>query len=545
MQDLKPQRAVESDSSWHLVGAQCDRADTLDHRQNSPVSFPASPAYAEVWRRSADPPGSIILRYGKTTPIYGLLGSLAVRMAQAALVAAIAAAVQFAPLTLLSAEEGGRPALMIEIDGAIGPATARYVKEALTTAGERRVEVVILRLNTPGGLATSMREIIADGLASSVPVIGYVAPSGAHAASAGTYILYATHIAAMAPGTNLGAATPVQIGGPLPGLPGSAPDKDGKDGKDKKDDAQPPALEDAMTAKATNDAVALIRSLAELRGRNADWAEKAVREAASLSASGALQAKVIDLVARNPTELLHLIDGRTVELAGGDTRRLATKGLTIERLDPGWLIRLLSVITDPNVAFILLMVGIYGLIFEFSSPGAIAPGVVGTICLLLGLYALNMLPINYAGLALMLLGIAFLVVETFNPTVVLGLGGVAAFLLGAAMLFRIEAPGYRLSWTVVIIAMAMIISLTVVVLGSLWRARRNPARVGGQAMRGLPAEVLDWSGSEGHVFTHGERWQAHGVEALTPGETVEVAGIKDLTLVVRRRSARTVSEGRV
>ena len=190
------------------------------------------------------------------------------------------------------------------------------------------------------------------------------------------------------------------------------------------------------------------------------------------------------------------------------------------------------------------MVGIYGLIFEFSSPGAIAPGVVGTICLQLGLYALNMLPINYAGVALMLLGIAFLVVETFNPTVVLGLGGIAAFLLGAAMLFRIEAPGYRLSWTVVIIAMAMIVSLTVVVLGSLWRAHRNPARVGGQAMRGLPAEVLDWSGSEGNVFTHGERWHAQGVEALTPGEMVEVAGIKDLTLAVRRRMA-TASEGGV
>jgi len=460
-------------------------------------------------------------------------------MVQATLVAAIAAAVQFVSPTLLPAEESGRPAPMIEIEGAIGPATARYVKEALATAGEQRAGVVILRLNTPGGLATSMREIIADVLGSSVPVIGYVAPSGAHAASAGTYILYATHIAAMAPGTNLGAATPVQIGSPLPGLPGSTPDKDGKD---KTDDAQRPALKDAMTAKATNDAVALIRSLAELRGRNADWAEKAVREAASLSASSAFQAKVIDLVVRNPAELLQLIDGRTVELAGGEKRQLATKGLMIERLDPGWLIRLLSVITDPNVAFILLLVGIYGLIFEFSSPGAIAPGVIGTICLLLGLYALNMLPINYAGLALMLLGIAFLIVETFNPTVVLGLGGVAAFLLGAAMLFRIEGPGYRLSWTVVIIAMAMIVSLTVVVFGSLWRARRNPARVGGQAMRGLRAEVLDWSGSEGHVFTNGERWQAHGAEVLAPGETVEVAGIRDLTLVVRRRPARTVSE---
>ena len=239
-----------------------------------------------------------------------------------------------------------------------------------------------------------------------------------------------------------------------------------------------------------------------------------------------------------------MIDGRTVELAGGDKRQLATKGLTIERLDPGWLIRLLSVITNPNVAFILLIIGIYGLIFEFSNPGAIAPGVVGTICLLLGLYALNMLPINYAGLALLLLGITFLIVEIFNPTVVLGLGGVAAFLLGAAMLFKIEGPGYRLSWTVHHHG-GDDLSLTVLVLGSLWRARRNPARVGVQAMRGLPAEVLDWSGSEGHVFTHGERWQAHGAEALTPGEVVEVADIKDLTLVVRRRSPRTVSEGGV
>lgn len=448
-------------------------------------------------------------------------------MVRATLVTAIAAAAVFAAPARLSAQEGGRPALMIEVEGAIGPATARQVKEALNLAAGRRAEVVILRLNTPGGLVTSMREIIADVIGAPVPVIGYVAPSGAHAASAGTYILYATHIAAMAPGTNLGAATPVQIGGPLPGLPD-------KDGKDKKDGAQP--SKDTMSAKATNDAVALIRSLAELRSRNADWAEKAVREAASLSAGGALQAHVIDLIARSPAELLQQVDGRTIELTGGETRQLATKGLAVERLDPGWLIRFLSVITDPNVAFILLLVGIYGLIFEFTTPGAIAPGVIGTICLLLGLYALNMLPINYAGLALLLLGIAFLIVEIFNPTVVLGLGGLAAFLLGAAMLFKFEAPGYRLSWAVVVIAAAMIVSLTVVVLGSLWRTRRNPARVGANAMRGLPAQVLDWSGGEGHVVAHGERWQARGAEALAVGETVEVAGINDLTLVVRRRS---------
>jgi membrane-bound serine protease (ClpP class) len=447
------------------------------------------------------------------------------RMVQAALVAVVAAVLLLAAAHSPAQERGG-VALLIEIEGAIGPATARHVKDALATAASRRAEVVILRMNTPGGLATSMREIVADVIASPVPVIGYVAPSGAHAASAGTYILYATHIAAMAPGTNLGAATPVQIGG----MPG-APDKDAKD---KKDGAQK-SVTDSMTAKATNDAAALIRSLAELRHRNADWAEKAVREAVSLTASGAQQAHVIDFVARSPTELLQQADGRSVELAGGETRQLATKGLTIERREPTWLIKLLSVITDPNVAFILLLVGIYGLIFEFTTPGAVAPGVIGTICLLLGLYALNMLPVNYAGLALLLLGITFLIVEMFNPTVVLGLGGLIAFLLGAAMLFDIEAPAYRLSWTVVVIAAALIAGLTITVFGSLWRARKAPSRVGAQGMHGLPAEVLDWSGREGHVIAHGERWQARAAETFAPGETVEVAGVNELTLLVRRR----------
>jgi membrane-bound serine protease (ClpP class) len=366
-----------------------------------------------------------------------------------------------------------------------------------------------------------------------------VAPSGAHAASAGTYILYAAHIAAMAPGTNIGAATPVQIGGPIPGLPGGAPDKDGKDKKDSDRQAEP---KDAMTAKVTNDAVAYIRSLAELRGHNVDWAEKAVREAATLSANGALEAHVIDLIARDPAELLAKVDGRVVEVAGGKTQRLATKDAVVEIVDPGWTSRFLAVITDPNVAFILLMVGIYGLIFEFMSPGAVAPGVVGTICLLVGLYALNLLPINYAGLALMLVGIALLTFEAFNPTVVIGLGGVIAFVLGAVMLFRVEAPGYRVSWPLIAIVVAMFIGLVLMVLGSLRRARRGPVRVGAQAMRGLPAEVLDWSENEGHVFTHGERWQARGAETFKPGDVVEVANIVDLTLLVRRAPVRPAKE---
>jgi membrane-bound serine protease (ClpP class) len=449
-----------------------------------------------------------------------------VQTMKAALVAAIGVVALICCLLPSSAEENGRLALIVSIDGAIGPASASYVKEALAKASERRAEVVLLRLNTPGGLNSSMREIIADVLASPIPVVGYVAPSGAHAASAGTYILYATHIAVMAPGTNIGAATPVQIGGPLPGLPSGPADKDGKDKKDEP--------KDAMTAKVTNDAVAFIRSLAELRGRNADWAEKAVREAATLSANAALEAHAIDLVARDQAELLRQLDGRVVEVAGGKTQRLVTKDAAVEAIDPGPISRFLAVITDPNVAFILLMVGIYGLIFEFMSPGAVAPGVVGAICLLIGLYALNLLPINYAGLALMLVGLVLLTIEAFNPTVVIGLGGIVAFVLGALMLFRGEAPGYHLSWWVIGITAAVFVGFALVVLGSLRRVGRAPALVGAQAMRGLPAEVLDWNGNEGHVFAHGERWQARGAETFKPGETVEVANIIDLTLLIRR-----------
>ena len=453
-----------------------------------------------------------------------------------------AAALVAAAVALLSpgAGEEGRSAiaLLIEIDGAIGPATARQVKEGLATAGERRAEVVILRLNTPGGLETSMREIIADVLASPVPVVGYVAPSGGHAASAGTYILYATHVAVMAPGTNIGAATPVEIGTPLPGLP-----SDGDRSKDtgSKDEKAPPS-QDTMTAKATNDAVALIRSLAEMHGRNADWGEKAVREAASLSANAALEAHVIDLMARDVTDLLQSIDGRKVDVAGSP-RSLATKGLPVETLKPGWLIRFLSVITDPNVAVLLMLLGIYGLAFEFMSPGAVAPGVIGTISLLLGLYALNLLPIDYTGLALMLLGVIFLIVEAFNPTAVLGAGGLAAFLLGAVMLFKVEAPGYRLSWTIIGVAAALLAGFSFATGRFLWSARRAPARTGAQAMHGQPAEILDWSGRSGHVLAQGERWRAEGEGAFTTGERVEIADARDLTLIVRRRRDLTQSLG--
>ncbi|RUW88107.1 nodulation protein NfeD, partial [Mesorhizobium sp. M8A.F.Ca.ET.023.01.1.1] len=320
----------------------------------------------------------------------------------ALLAAAFVVAAVLCPFSSAGSE---RVALSVAIDGAIGPASSRQLKEALDAAARRDAAVLILQLDTPGGLVTSMREMIADILASPVPVIGYVAPAGGHAASAGTYILYATHVAAMAPGTNLGAATPVEIGG-LPSLPGG--DKSDQKGEGDQKDANGRPAGDAMMAKVTNDAVALIRSLAELRGRNGDWGEKAVREAASLSANAALQEHVIDFVARNTTELLLLADGRTVDVAGKKVV-LATKGLPVETLKPGWFIQLLSVITDPNTAVILMLVGVYGIVFEFTSPGAVAPGVIGTICLVLGLYALDLLPINYTGLALMLLGVVFLI----------------------------------------------------------------------------------------------------------------------------------------
>ncbi|TPN42949.1 nodulation protein NfeD [Mesorhizobium sp. B1-1-9] len=428
--------------------------------------------------------------------------------------------------------EGERLALSVAIDGAIGPASTRQLEEVLDVAARRDAAVLILKLDTPGGLVTSMREMIADILASPVPVIGYVAPAGGHAASAGTYILYATHVAAMAPGTNLGAASPVEMGG-LPSLPGG--EKDNGPAKDQKDANGRPAG-DAMMAKVTNDAVALIRSLAELRGRNGDWGEKAVREAASLSANAALKEHVIDFVARDTTELLQQADGRTVDVAGKKVV-LATKGLPVETLEPGWFIRLLAVITDPNTAIILMLVGVYGIVFEFTSPGAVAPGVVGTICLVLGLYALDLLPINYTGLALMLLGITFLVIEAFNPTVVLGLSGVAAFVFGAAMLMRVEGPGFAMSWAVIGPAAALTLGLALLTGTYVWAVRRNPPRVGGEAMRGVPAEILDWQGGEGHVLALGERWRAKADEPIEAGDSVEVTDISDLVLTVRRRDA--------
>ncbi|MFP5504907.1 MAG: NfeD family protein, partial [Gammaproteobacteria bacterium] len=373
---------------------------------------------------------------------------------------------------------------------------------------------------------------------SPVPVAGFVAPTGARAASAGTYILYASHVAAMAPGTNLGAATPVQIGG-APATP--APQDAGKDGG--KPQPQPqtapsaPGNEQAMRNKLVNDAVAYIRGLAELHGRNADWAEQSVREGASLTASAALEQNVIDLIAADTADLLAQIDGREVKLQGA-SHTLATAGATVRVVEPDWRNRLLSVITNPNIAYILMLIGIYGLIFEFSNPGAIVPGTVGAISLLLALYALQMLPISYAGMGLILLGIALMIGEAFAPSFgVLGLGGVAAFVLGSIILMDTEAPGFGIDMSVIVVFALLSAAVFIFIVGMAVRARRHPVVSGMNELVGGTATVLEDFQGRGTVRIHSEIWQAESGAALRKGQQVTVKGIDGLVLSVEPAAA--------
>ena len=425
-----------------------------------------------------------------------------------------------------SGAQAGRSAHVLEIDGAIGPATSDYVGRSFGDALEQGASLIIIRMDTPGGLDTSMREIIRDILASPVPVVTYVAPSGARAASAGTYIMYASHVAAMAPGTNMGAATPVQIGGGGP-QPGSDPGGGNESGNE-----TAPAGGTAMERKAVNDAVAYIRSLAELRGRNADWGEQAVRTGASLSATAALREKVIDLVPRDMSELLSGINGRTVTAAGRQIT-IETEGLRLVQVEPNWRTRLLNVITNPNVALILMLIGIYGLIFEFMNPGALYPGTIGAVSLLLALYALAALPVSFAGIALILLGLAMIAAEAFSPSFgVLGIAGTVALAFGATILIDTDIPQFQIGWPVA--ASLAVASLAIVLLVARFALRSRRARIvsGREEMIGAVGEVLDWKAGRGHVFVHGERWRARGVDRLKKGDAVEVSGIDGLTLTV-------------
>lgn len=444
-------------------------------------------------------------------------------------------------------EDEAQPSVMVApLVGPIGPATTAFITRAIGEAEDGGAEALIMQMDTPGGLDTSTRDINQAILNADVPVVVYVSPPGARAASAGAFITYASHVAAMAPGTSIGAATPVQMGGGGGGAP-ETPEADpaleeaaGEAGEQAEEAASPPggtgeapSDAEAMRNKVVNDSVAYIRSLAELRGRNADWAEAAVREAASVSASDALELGVIEIVAPSLADLLTQLDGRSVTLQSGLEVTLATEGAAIINIEKSFAEEALATLTNPNIAFLLLNLGFIGLLVSFYNGLEPITGVAGVICLIVGLYALNTLPVNYAGAALIVLGLALLAAEAFIVSGgLLALGGLAAFAIGALMLVDTDIEAFRLDWRLVIGATGVLGVSAFLLLTYGLAALSRKVTTGAKGLIGQGGRVLDWTGEEGHVLVDGERWHARSTEPLSAGESIKVKSVDGLTLVV-------------
>ncbi len=426
--------------------------------------------------------------------------------------------------------------VVLEIDGAIGVATSDYLSSGIEHAESVNADLVILNMDTPGGLVSSMRDMVQAILGSSVPVVTYVTPNGARADSAGTYILLASHIAAMAPTTHLGAATPVSLGGG-DSTPDESFDAPGSDSPNEAAEEDSDTTEQqpgsAMERKVLNDAIAYIRSLAERYDRNADWAEDAVRDAATLTATEALEQNVIEFIAEDQADLLRQLHGYEVEVQS-EAVALNTESANIDAFEPNWRIKILSAISNPEIVLILGMVGLYGLMYEGWNPGAIVPGVVGVICLLIAAYALQILPVNYAGLALIIVGIALMTAEAFAPSFgALGLGGIAAFVFGAIMMFDSGIPGFGISIAFVL-AIAIIAALLIIWMVSYILKLRRRGGVSGtdSIIGGIGTAMQDFSG-DGKVWLEGEAWSARSAVAIEKDQEVVVTTIDGLTLVVK------------